>query len=129
MLDKLYTAQLQFEASRIGIDGSLADYNTADYLIVRGIIGEATELHDAVLKGDKEEQTKELADILIFSAAIMGALSITPEDLDKAVEYKLRRNEKKYSVEAFQGRTVREAIAYCRATYREDHPSEGLKNE
>ena len=83
--------------------------------------GEMSELFETVFHDgkDKLDVASELADIAIFSIALMSHFGI---DAEKAINGKLRRNEDKYSpeVRAYlmeQGMTVEEAEAYQKLSW------------
>lgn len=128
-LTNLINAQRVFERDRIGTDGTLEEYNTAEFMIVRGLIGESVELYDAMRAGTRLEQLGELADILIFTTGIMGLVGITSEELNEAVVAKMERNEVKYKPEYFEGRTVREGLAYSRQQWAKRHLEPGTQND
>lgn len=103
-----------FHRERIGIDGTLADFNTPEYLATRGIIGETVELLGAMAHGTMAELHEECADVLIFTIELFASLGLTPEEINQMTIDKITRNERKYRPEYFEGQTIREGLLESR---------------
>lgn len=117
----------QFHSERIGTDMSLTEYNTIQYLIFRGLIGESVEMLDAVENGTVRDVRDEFCDLVIFLFTIADRMQFSDEELNEALRAKIDRNNQKYALEHFQGRTIREAMAYSRSVWNPQH--EGLHTE
>lgn len=120
LISWLLAEQLLFEAERIGTDGSLAEFNTLEYGLTRGVIGEAQEALEAVENGDIENLKVELADTLIFLASVMNHAGMTAEEIKEIATQKMLRNHSKYKKENFEGRTVKEAMIFSREQYEQE---------
>lgn len=106
--------QLMFESERVGTDGSLRDYNSLAFGILRGIIGEAQEALEAAEIGDIEELKGELVDVLIFLSSVFVKAGLSPEEIYLRCAAKMRQNQDKYHLSYFHNRTVEDAIKYSR---------------
>lgn len=114
-IQDLINHQKDFEQARVGTDGSLWDHNDVLFLLIRGLVGETVEIHDAYVYGDREDLKGELADVLIFYAAVLAHTDFSGDEIREAVETKLEINRRKYDPSHFADRTVREGIAYSRS--------------
>jgi NTP pyrophosphatase (non-canonical NTP hydrolase) len=113
--------QRAFETERQGTDGTLFDFNTVDFCLVRGVMGEAMEAYSAYKDGNQESLEEELADVYIFFASTLMHVGLSAERLAEIVEYKLGRNEEKYKREMFDGVTVAQGIANARNAHKHKH--------
>jgi NTP pyrophosphatase (non-canonical NTP hydrolase) len=113
--------QRAFEADRQGIDGTLFDFNTVDFCLVRGVVGEALEAYTAWRMENQESLEEELADVYIFFASTLMHAGIDAERLSELVDAKLQRNVDKYDPSLFEGVTVAQGIANVRENYKHKH--------
>jgi NTP pyrophosphatase (non-canonical NTP hydrolase) len=116
-LGQLMAQQADFEATRIGIDGSLADLNTLEYGIERGLIGESYEALEAVMAGQLSLAKEEVIDVLIFIATVANHLGMTPDEVSETAENKMATNFKKYDPALIEGRTVADGMAYAKSVW------------
>jgi hypothetical protein len=109
--------QADFEASLVGTDGTLADYNSPEFILARGIIGEATEALTDLTHGTLSGAKFEAVDVLIFLASLFNHLGMTAEEVEMIARVKMEHNRHKYAPEYFQGRTVEEGIKLARLNH------------
>ncbi len=109
--------QADFEASLVGIDGTLADYNSPEFILARGIIGEATEALTDLTHGMLSGAKFEAVDVLIFLSSLFNHLGMTAEEVEMIAKVKMEHNRHKYAPEHFQGRTVEEGIKLARLNH------------
>lgn len=114
-IGELMMDQIKFEISRIGDDGTLFDHNSVEFILTRGVQGEAQE---ALEETDIEKRKEEFIDILIFWASGAVHMGMSPEEVSRIAEKKMGINFLKYAVENFQGRTVKEGIQHSRDNWK-----------
>lgn len=112
-------AQMEFETSRVGTDGSLYDANTVEYGLTRGIIGEAEEALEALRRGNLTEAQVEICDVFLFLCTVLNHLHLTPEQVFEVARLKLAINQEKYHVSHFEGRTALEAMAIAKRSWND----------
>lgn len=117
-LDGLMRQQQQFEQGIVGTDGSLESFNTPEFAVTRGIIGEGQETLEAIESGDLEAAKVEAVDVLIFLCTLFNHLNMTPDEVEQLARIKMDINFKKYAPENFQGRTIQEGIIYSREQHK-----------
>lgn len=88
--------QIEFEASILGNDGTLAELNSPTHAIERGIIGEAQEALEAVRDGMMEHAKEEAADVLIFLCTFFNHLGMSYEEVCELSQKKMEKNRIKY---------------------------------
>lgn len=128
-LTNLHLRQQRFLSNRVGTDGPLTTYDTPEYIINRGIIGEAVELYEAVNKGDKEHIKEEISDIFIFAVSLLGVLGIEPREMNEALIKKFEKNEAKYDPSFFAGTTCENAIMLARQAWNMQEDTPGTQVE
>jgi len=115
----LMAAQKVFENYVRGTDGSLADYNTPEKILTRGVIGEAEEALEALRAGEHRELLIECVDILIFLSSMFVHLDVSPDEVNSIATKKMMHNFLKYNHENFEGRTIEEGIAISRELWNQ----------
>lgn len=120
-LQKHIDMQRGFENELQGTDGTLFDFNTVDFCLVRGVMGEALEAYTAWKMENQESLEEELCDIYIFFASTLMHAGIDAARLSELVDAKLERNADKYDPKNFEGVTVAEGIANSRNNYQHKH--------
>lgn len=109
--------QKRFEASLVGTDGTLADHNSPEYILTRGIKGEADECLEALQSGQFADAKFEAVDVLIFLASLFNHMDLSAEDVERMAQVKMMHNYKKYRQEHMEGRTVAEGMQYAREQF------------
>ncbi len=81
---ELQVSQVIFEQNLVGTDGTLEDFDTPEYLLERGIIGEAKEALEALKEHgpDSDAFRDELIDIVVFISALFNHVGIKDEKLE-----------------------------------------------
>jgi hypothetical protein len=116
-LEGIMADQKEFEESLVGTDGTLADYNTPEFILARGIIGEATEALTDLTHGTLSGAKFEAVDVLIFLSSLFNHLEMTAEEVEMIAKVKMEHNRHKYAPHFFEGRTVKEGIAEARRSH------------
>lgn len=110
----IMAAQKVFERETAGLDKSMADHNTPEFILTRGIIGEAEECLEALGRGALAEAKIEAVDLLIFTAALFNHLNMDAEEVAVLAEMKMMMNFYKYNGNRFEGVTLDEGIRRAR---------------
>jgi NTP pyrophosphatase (non-canonical NTP hydrolase) len=115
---ELRQRQIQFEDNLEGTDGKLADLNTPEYILQRGIIGEANEALDALSHGvNSDEFRDEITDIIVFIASLLNHIGMSQEELEQRTERIVVKNFVKYRPLEFVGVTLQEGVQKCRDNF------------
>lgn len=114
--EQLREKQLLFESNLVGTDKSLAELNTPEHSLKRGIIGEAVEAIEALeLHGElSEEFRNEVCDVMIFFATLLNHIGMSQEELEDRTRKIVTKNFIKYSPSNMEGRTIAEGMAHSR---------------
>ena len=116
-LHGLMAHQKDFEQSRVGTDGTLEDFNTPEYALIRGVIGEAQEALEALAHGTLDHTKVESVDILIFLCTLFNHLGMTADEVEELAREKMEHNYTKYDASHFENRTIQEGIIYSREVW------------
>lgn len=118
-LEAVREKQLLFENNLQGTDMSLADLNTPEYSLKRGIIGEAFEaLESLEEKGElSDEFRNEVVDIYIFFATLLNHIGMSQEELETRTRVKVTRNFIKYRPDTVAEVPILEGMQQCRDNF------------
>lgn len=116
-LSGIMAAQVVFERETRGTDIAMSDHNTPEYILTRGIKGEADECLEALEDGSLAEAKIEAVDILIFLSSLFNHLNMDSEEVAVLAEMKMMMNFYKYNANRFDGVTLDEGIRSARATH------------
>lgn len=115
---ELRDKQLLFEDNIEGTDGKLSDLNTPEYILQRGIIGEANEALDALKYGiDSDKFRDEVTDAYVFFASLLNHIGMSQEELEERTGRIVFKNFIKYSSHTFPGLTLIEGIQVSRDNF------------
>lgn len=118
-LSGIMAAQVAFENSVRGIDKSMADHNTPEFILTRGIQGEADECLQALKEGNLAEAKIEAVDVLVFLSSLFVHLDMDAQEVAALAELKMMMNFYKYHGNRFEGVPLEEGIRRA----RENHAS------
>lgn len=113
-LSGIMAAQVVFERETKGIDLSMGDNNSPDFILTRGIKGEADECLEALQAGNLAEAKIEAVDCLIFLASLFNHLNMDAEEVAVLAELKMMMNFYKYNGNRFDGVSLEEGIRRSR---------------
>lgn len=116
-LEGIMADQKAFESSRVGTDGTLYDFNSPEYILSRGIIGEASECLSDLVHGSLAGAKFEAVDILIFLASLFNHLGMTAEDVEMMAKVKMKHNYTKYDQALIEGKTIEEGMKSARLVH------------
>lgn len=114
--------QRLFESNLVGTDMSLAELNTAAYILERGMLGEAAEaLEELVEEGAESDKFRdEIADLFIFFGSLLNHIGMTDDELERRVVRKVMVNFLKYHPRNMEGKTIEEGMLYSRSLWNKD---------
>lgn len=96
--DELRLRQAQFDSNIHGKEGDLSQLNTPQYILERGVVGEAIETMQALaLYGAQSEEFRsEVVDIWVFFASLLNHIGMTNEELEERTRRIVTKNFIKY---------------------------------
>lgn len=109
--------QEHFESTRVGTDMSLAELNTPEYILERGIIGEAREALEALSHGMMAEAQEEAIDVMIFLASLFNHLDMSAAEVEEMAIIKMSSNYEKYANQHIRDKTIKEGLKYAKQKY------------
>lgn len=125
-LQEIRDKQELFENNLVGTDKSLAELNTPEYALERGIIGEALEALEAIKNGIYSDEFRdEVVDILVFYATLLNHIGMSNEELENRARIKVVRNFVKYRPDVVADFPIEEGIRVSRENFTpSDHKTE-----
>ena len=111
--------QRKFESNLVGTDHSLAELNTPDYSLERGVIGEANEALEALTSQGmfSEAFRDEIVDIIIFLATILNHINMSEEEMNHRLGRIVTKNFIKYRPETVVYSSIRDGMGQCRDNF------------
>jgi len=108
--------QILFESNLVGTDMSLAELNTAEYILRRGMLGEAREALEELVKDGAESDSfrDEIADLFIFFASLLNHIGMDDDELERRVVRKVMINFLKYHPRNMEGKTIVDGMKHSR---------------
>lgn len=114
--------QLLFEENLVGTDHPLANLNTPEYSLERGILGESAEALEALEKYGmlSDEFRNEIVDIYIFFATLLNHIGMSEEELETRTRIKVLRNFIKYDPDVVSNYPIKEGMSVCKDNFNQD---------
>lgn len=108
--------QALFESNLVGTDMPLSELNTPEYILDRGILGEAKEALDEFMESgvDSEKFRDEVADLFIFFGSLLNHIGMDDDELERRVVRKVFINFLKYHPRNMEGKTISDGMQHSR---------------